>query len=85
MAAQWPCVCLQRFWQEVQDQKQHQQTQEAISFQASPQEQFLQLLLVEKGGRIGKGLVCPAPGRGQTFSTISVGNILFTFFKHKIV
>ena len=30
LAAQWPCVCLQRLWQEVQDQQQHQQTQEAF-------------------------------------------------------
>ena len=29
MAAQWPCVCLQALWEEVQDQQQHQETQEA--------------------------------------------------------
>ena len=36
------------------------------------------------GGRRGKGRVCLAPGRGQTSSTILVGNIYF-FFIHKIV
>ena len=37
-----------------------------------------------QGGRIGKGRFCPAAGRGQTSSTISIGNLLFGIFKKKL-
>ena len=47
--AQWPCVCLQGLWKEVQDQKHHQQTQKACVRQASPQEELLKILHVGQG------------------------------------
>ena len=44
-------------------------------FQGLPQEDLLQLLHVGQRGRRGKGRFCPAPGRGQTSSTILIRNI----------
>ena len=93
LAAQWPCVCLQWLWQEVQDQQHHKQTQEACMWQASSQEKLFQLLHVGKGPPLmrsssiwtwrgrkrRRGLFWQAPGRGQTSSAISIENLLCCF------
>ena len=79
LAEKWPNVCLQALWKKVQDQQQHQQTQEAFWLQASPQEELLQLFHVGQWWKRGKMKFCPAPGRGKTSSTMSIGNVLFGF------
>ena len=49
MAALWACVCLKGLWQEVQDQQQHEKTQEACVWQALKLEELLQFFQVRQG------------------------------------
>ena len=81
LGAQQPCVSVQGLWQEVLNQRQHQQKHEGCVWQASYQEKLLQILYVgQGGGGAGKGRFWAAPGRQHTSPTISIEHLLCWFF-----